>query len=187
MPGSAGAPLAIDGNLNVDQWVRTVERFPRWDEEVVVDSARIELAGTAGYALLACRGLGLEPFVVSTVGDDVFGRFVRGCLAELSVDASGVEAIEGEETPLGMVFVGPDGRRGILSTLGAHKQMSVDVAERHDRRVAGCAEVLLCGTYLLPRFSTAAVLDYARASGPGSDRGIRPQLGSGGLGGEDAS
>ena len=27
----ADAPLAIVGNLNPDQWVQTVERFPTWD------------------------------------------------------------------------------------------------------------------------------------------------------------
>jgi len=156
------APLAIVGNLNVDQWLRTVERFPDWDEEVLVDSARLELAGTAGYALLVGRALGLEPVVVSTLGDDVFGRFVLAELAALGVDAAGVEVLLGEETSLGMVFVGADGRRAILSTLGAHARMGVEVAERHDDRVARCAEVLLCGNYLLPRFSSAHVLGYAR-------------------------
>ena len=162
MPGSSERPLAIVGNLNVDQWVRTVERFPDWDEEVVVDSARLELAGTAGYLLQACRGLGLDAFVVSTIGDDVFGRFVQEQLWALDFDASGVEVVAGEETCLGMIFVGHGGRRGILSTLGAHARMDVAVTERHDERVAGCAEVFLCGSYLLPRFGPAAALPYAR-------------------------
>ena len=126
MPDSAAPALAIVGNLNVDQWVRTVDRFPAWDEELLVDSARLELAGTAGYILQACRGLGLDAFVVSTIGDDVFGRFVLGCLRELEFDASGVEVLRGEETAVGMIFVGPAGRRGILSTTGAHARMVVN-------------------------------------------------------------
>lgn len=161
-PHSGDRPLAVVGNLNVDQWIQTVERFPRWDEEVTVDSARIELAGTAGYALLACHGLGLDGFVVSTIGDDIFGRFIQQRLASLDIDATGIDVVPGEETSLGMIFVGPDGRRGILSTLGAHRCMTVDVAERHDDRIAGCAEVFLCGNYLLPSFSPAAALPYAR-------------------------
>src|SRR3712207_2151151 len=109
MVADARAPLAIVGNLNVDQWVRTVDRFPRWDEELVVDSARIELAGTAGYLLRACRGLGMDAFVVSTIGDDPFGAFVRDELRTLEVDAAGVEVLSGQETSLGMVFVGAAG------------------------------------------------------------------------------
>ncbi len=163
MPADLGAPLAIVGNLNVDQWVQTVERFPAWDEEVVVDSVRIELAGTAGYLLRTCHGLGLDAVVVSTIGDDMFGRFVQQSLGELGFDTGGVDVLRHEETSLGMIFVGPGGRRGILTTLGAHAQMDPAVADRHDLLVAGCAEVFLCGSYLLPRFGPAAARPYARA------------------------
>ena len=47
------ARIAIVGNLNVDQVVRTVIRFPAWDEELIVDSVHLELAGTAGYLAAA--------------------------------------------------------------------------------------------------------------------------------------
>ena len=162
-PSSPGplAPLAIVGNLNVDQWVGPVDRLPDWDEELVVDSARIELAGTAGYLLRACHGLGWDALAVSTIGDDDFGRVVLHELAALGADASAVEVVPGQETGLGIIFVGPDGRRSILGTLGAHAVMEPAVADRSDARVAECPEVLLCGTYLLPRFGPAAALPYA--------------------------
>ena len=162
MPISSASPLAIVGNLNVDQWVRTVTRFPQWDEEVLVDSVRLELAGTAGYALQTALALGIPPFVVSTLGDDPFGQFTLDTLADLGVDASGVEVLPGEETSLGMVFVGREGQRGILTTLGAHRRMGVEVADRQDRRVSESPEVFLCGAYLLPNFSPADLIPYAR-------------------------
>lgn len=161
-PRGADAPLAIVGNLNPDQWIGPVTRFPRWDEEILVGSARLELAGTAGYAALAASALGLPPVVVSTLGDDAFGRFTRDALAALGADVAGVEVLPGEETPLGMVFVGADGRRAIFSTLGAHARMGVEVATRHDDTVAACPDVLLCGAYLLPNFSPDLLLPYAR-------------------------
>ncbi len=156
------APLAIVGNLNADLWVSPVERFPRWDEEVVVRSARLALAGTAGYVVLACRGLGIETVTVSTVGDDVFGRFVLSELERLGARADCVEVLEGWETSLGMVFVGGDGRRSILSTLGAHERMGLEVVERHDAEIASCREVFVCGSYLLPHLSPSSVLPCAR-------------------------
>ncbi|MGI8475497.1 MAG: carbohydrate kinase family protein, partial [Thermomicrobiales bacterium] len=162
MPANPRAPIAIVGNLNVDQWVQTVARFPEWDEELFVDSARIELAGSAGYLLQAWRGLGLDAFV-STIGDDAFGAFVGERLAALGVDPSGVEVLPGEETCLGMIFVGPGGERGILTALGAHARMDLGVAERHDRGVGECAEVVLCGGYLLPKLGPAELLPYARS------------------------
>lgn len=165
MPASGcdtlAAPIAIVGNLNVDQVVRTVTRYPDWDEEIVVDSSRLELAGTAGYLLLALRGLGMAPFVVSTIGEDPFGAFLETELARLGVDASGVEVLPDFETCLGIIFVGEGGKRAILTTLGAHALMDEGVARRHDDRVASCAEVVLCGTYLLPRFGPADARHYA--------------------------
>ena len=154
--------MAIVGNLNVDLWVQTVNRFPAWDEEHIVNSARVELAGTAGYLILACRGLGIDAVAVSTVGDDLFGHFLRDQLERLGVSHQGIEIVAGEETPLSLIFVGEGGRRSILSTLGAHKYMDLDVVRRHDARIQPCQEVFLCGNYLLPRLAPADVLSYAQ-------------------------
>ena len=163
MPASElhAAPIAIVGNLNVDQVVRTVDRYPAWDEEIVVDSSRLELAGTAGYLLLALLGLGIDPFVVSTIGDDPFGAFLEGELARLGADASGIEVLPDFETCLGIIFVGTGGKRAIMTTLGAHALMDEGVAKRHDDLIAACPEVFLCGTYLLPRFGPVAAQRYA--------------------------
>ncbi|MBA2468046.1 MAG: carbohydrate kinase family protein [Chloroflexia bacterium] len=155
-------PIAIVGNLNVDQIVSTVTRFPEWDEELIVQSSRLELAGTAGYLALAARRLGLRPFVVSTVGADANGDFLRRELAVAGIDDTGVETIPELPTCLGMVFVGDRGQRGILTVLGAHERMTVAVAERHDAAVSACAEVFLCGNFLLPRFSPRLAAAYAR-------------------------
>lgn len=162
MRSELSAPLAIVGNLNVDQWLGPITRFPAWDEELLIDSSRVELAGSAGYIALACRALGISPFIVSTIGDDVFGRFTLDSLRNLGLDTSGVETIAGPPTPLGLIFIGPGGERGILSVLGAHAMMSAGVAERHDDRVATCPEVFLCGNYLLPQCTPLQMRDYAR-------------------------
>lgn len=155
------APFGIVGNLNLDLWVGPVTRFPGPDEEVLADSSRIELAGTAGYVLQAAIGLGLEPRVVSTIGDDAFGRMLLADLERLDCGTAGVEVVADAETSLGIIFVGADGSRGILTTLGAHEVMEPAVADRHDAWIAPCGEVLLCGAYLLPRFGPDALVPYA--------------------------
>jgi sugar/nucleoside kinase (ribokinase family) len=156
------APLGIVGNLNVDQWVQTVTRFPRWDEEIVVDSSRIAFAGTAGYMLLATEALGLPGFVVSTIGDDYLGTFLQEELKRIGADSTGVEIIPGGETCLGIIFVGPEGQRSIMAVLGVHEVMDADIAWKHDAGIAQCPEVMICGSFVLPRFGPAAALPYAR-------------------------
>ncbi len=160
--GVGTQPFAIVGNLNVDQIVATITRFPEWNEELLVESSRLELAGTAGYLALAARSMGITPFIVSTVGEDASADFLRRELSAAGIEDAGIEAIPELPTCLGIVFVGDRGQRSILTVLGAHEQMSVQVAERHDDAIAACAEVFLCGNYLLPQFSPGQVVEYAR-------------------------
>ena len=155
-------PIAIVGNLNVDQIVSTVRRFPDWDEELIVESSHLELAGTAGYLAATARGLGMAPFVISTVGDDSQAAFLREEMQAAGIDDSGIVTIPGTSTCLGIIFVGDTGQRAILTVLGAHKEMSVAVAERFEEQVAACPEVFLCGSYLLPRFTPKHAAGYAR-------------------------
>jgi len=155
------APFGIVGNMNLDLWVAGVTRFPQRDEEVLAASSSIELAGTAGYVLQAALALGVEPRVVSTIGDDRLGDMLLAELGKIGCPVEGLEVVAGDETSLGIVFVREDGSRGILTTLGAHAVMDPAVAKRQDAWIAPCAEVLLCGAYLLPRFGPDDILPYA--------------------------
>ena len=156
--------MAIVGNLNVDVWVRPVDRFPSVDEEQLVDSAQVELAGTAGYALLACHALKMDAITVSTIGDDSFGALIEQEAKELGVTLECVEILPGQETPVSMVFIGSDGSRSILSTLGAHGAMDLDVVTRHDEQIARCRELFICGSYLLPRLGPHVIKAYAETA-----------------------
>ncbi|MDQ4045437.1 MAG: carbohydrate kinase family protein [Chloroflexota bacterium] len=177
-------PLAIVGNLNVDLWVRPVDRFPGTDEEHIVESARVELAGTAGYALHACSALGLDAVTISTIGEDALGRLILQAAEELSVPLDGTEVLSGRETPLSMVFIGSDGSRSIMSTLGAHADMDMDVVMRHDADIAKCSELFICGSYLLPRLGPADIHEYAQvAQGRGQTVVFDPSWDPSGWGG----
>lgn len=161
MHANTDAPLAIVGNLNVDLWVQTLRRFPAQSEELTVDSAQPEMAGTAGYLMLACQGLGIEPLTVSTIGDDLFGHFLLDHLQAQGFSTHGIQVLRGQETPLSMIFIGEDGQRSILSTLGAHKYLDISVVEQHDDLTMRCHEIFLCGNYLLPQLTPQHVLRYA--------------------------
>lgn len=161
---SESVPIAIVGNLNIDIWVRPVDRFPGPDEEELVDSARVELAGTAGYALRACSALGLYPYTVSTIGDDAFGQMILQAMRQSEISLDGVAVLAERETPLSMVFVASDGSRTIISTLGSHADMSIDAVLDHDAEIARCHELFICGSYLLPQLGPGDIREYARAA-----------------------
>jgi sugar/nucleoside kinase (ribokinase family) len=161
---SESVPIAIVGNLNLDICMRPVDRFPGRDEEHLVDSARVELAGTAGYALRAWAALGLDAFIISTVGNDAFGQMILQSAQQLGISLDGVAVIADRETPLSLVFVASDGSRSIMSTLGAHAEMSMDIVIGNDAEIARCQELFICGSYLLPQLGPADIRDYAQAA-----------------------
>jgi len=154
--------LAVVGNLNIDVWVHPVDRFPSVDEEALVDSMRVELAGTVGYVALAARALGQSVLPVSTIGDDALGQALAAAAVRAQIEMSAVDVLEDRQTPISLVFIDSDGGRSILSTLGAHEDMDMQIVSRHDEDIARCDEVLLCGSYLLPKLSPSHLLSYAR-------------------------
>jgi sugar/nucleoside kinase (ribokinase family) len=158
------APLGILGNFNADLVVGPVPHMPAWDEEVLAGGSNLWTAGTAGYMALAAHALGIEPRIVSAIGDDQVGRSLLDDLARRGIPTDGIAVLPGERTPMGIVVVGPGGRRGIISFNGAHDRLDRTVYEAGREWLAGCAELILCGTYLLPRLGPAEALQIARGA-----------------------
>ncbi|HYF79717.1 MAG TPA: sugar kinase [Symbiobacteriaceae bacterium] len=158
------APMGIVGNFNADLVVGPVSHMPAWDEEVLADGCNLWTAGTAGYMALAAQALGMEPRIVSAIGDDQTGRSLLADLARRSIPTAGIALLPGERTPMGIVVVGPGGKRAILSFNGAHDRLDRAVYEGARASLAGCAELIICGTYLLPRLGPAEAAWIARGA-----------------------
>ncbi len=82
------------GDCDVDIFVR-VERLPTWDEKVPGDLLSIQGGGVAANFCCAAARLGLRTSLVSSVGDDQFGRIALESLTAFGVDTGGV-AIRGD-------------------------------------------------------------------------------------------
>ncbi len=156
------APLGIVGNFNADLVLGPFDRMPEWDEELAAPHGGLWTAGAAGYLALAARALGMQPRIVSTLGQDAMGRLLLANLQDLGIPTGGISVLDGEASPLSVVVVGPDGRRGILSVPGAHERMDLCVYRAHRDFLAGCAELVICGSYLLPALGPVQALEMAR-------------------------
>jgi 5-dehydro-2-deoxygluconokinase len=65
-----------------------------------VTSFRRFLGGTAGNVAVAAARLGLRAAVLTGVGDDPFGAYVRGALTRFGVDDALVRTVPGVQTPI---------------------------------------------------------------------------------------
>jgi 5-dehydro-2-deoxygluconokinase len=72
-----------------------------------VRTFRKMLGGTAGNVAVAAARLGRRTAVITKVGDDPFGGYIRGALAEFGVDARFVGTDEQLRTPLAFCEIHP--------------------------------------------------------------------------------
>ena len=87
--------ILIVGDINVDFLVR-IPRFPEYDDDVQVESLKLEGGGFAANTAYALKKLGTDTMLVGCVGNDQNGIVALESLNEIGVDTSKVIVKEGK-------------------------------------------------------------------------------------------
>jgi sugar/nucleoside kinase (ribokinase family) len=126
----SGLDLLVVGDCNPDLVLRGEEIEPTFGQvERIVDDAELTIGGSGAIAACGAARLGLRTALASVVGDDLFGRFMLGALAERGVDVSGVVVRAGARTGVTVVLVcGPD--RAMLTSLGTIVELTTELVDR---------------------------------------------------------
>lgn len=133
-----------------------------WDTEIIADRFEQRIAGTAGYMALALHGLGIPSVIISSVGQDPYGDFLVNSLLERGLEVQGVEKLPGLQTCVGFVVVHQNGSRAITTVSGAHDHFDIEMYHRKKHLLQDCSEIVICGTYLLPKFSLVEAIIVAK-------------------------
>ena len=129
------------------------------------------LGGDAANEALVLARLRHAPALVSVVGDDAPGDFVRRTLARAGVDTSAVAVRPGLDTGINVVLVRPDGERGfITSQSGSLRRLALsDILPALDApALAGARVACLASLFVSPELTlddTAALFDALKARG----------------------
>lgn len=153
--------LAVLGNVNVDLIMGPTPPWPRPGTEVVVERDELRAGGGVAYAGLAWAALGAPHVVAAGVGDDAFGRWLRGC-----VPGSGAWAVAPCATTISVGLTHPDGERTFFTTRGHLPELSWEDARAQLDRLEG-GLLLLCGGFLTERLTAdyPALMAWAAAGG----------------------
>ncbi|MFQ3544543.1 PfkB family carbohydrate kinase [Halobacillus rhizosphaerae] len=154
-------PVGIIGNFNLDIVVGGLEARPAWDSEVMAEGYERRVAGTAGYMAMALQALGLQPVILSSIGQDSEGAYLLEELQRMDIPADGIVTLENHQTPTSFVIVHKDGSRAIVSVLGAHHEFGNEMYKQKQHLLSSCEEVMICGNYLLPKFTVVDALEAA--------------------------
>lgn len=104
--GPVGLDLFIDGYAPRDPLI-----LESWAGPAKIDALA---AGSSGYTAMACHGLGHTVRLVSSVGDDVFGRHVLSQLETHGLDVGEIEIARGQTGVAVYLRIFGDAKRPML-------------------------------------------------------------------------
>ena len=164
---SAPDALVI-GDANPDLLL-TGDAVPRFGQaETLVESADLVLGGSAAIAACGLARLGVTTALAATVGDDLYGEFVRDALIERGVD---VRWLRTDPTvPTGLSVVLSAGDRAILTYPGTIASAGPEVVD--DDLMARVRHVHSASFFLQPRLAPHLPRLLATARGEGATTSV---------------
>jgi sugar/nucleoside kinase (ribokinase family) len=154
------------GILVADVIARPVDALPPAGTLELLDEITLHGGGCALNTATALARFGLRPSVVGKVGDDAFGDFVVGLLAERGIDSAGVLRDDEVPTSSTVVLVDARGERTFLHLPGANGVLTAGQLDHG--LVLGGRALHVAGSLVMPMLDggpTAALLATAREHG----------------------
>lgn len=111
--------LACIGLTTLDVVARAIDELPKVEGTGLVEGIACAPAGTAGAPALLAARLGVPSRLISAVGDDLTGRFIRAALSDAGVDVSDLETLPGLPSSTTLLAVSSSGVRPGFHALGA--------------------------------------------------------------------
>ena len=161
------------GHVNWDVTLY-VDRLPSPDGESVITDQVQSGGGSASNTAVVFAGLGLQPVLLGSVGDDRYARLVRKELSDVGVDCTNLKRASDGETTVKYLVVDEEGRVMVLANEGANEAFaSGDLPEE---TLAGASHLHLTSqrprtAYELARDAVAA--DIPVSFDPGRRLGAR--------------
>ncbi|KAJ5076784.1 ribokinase [Anaeramoeba ignava] len=120
-----------------------VSRFPKSGETISGDSLEIGFGGKGANQAIIAQKMGAKTSLISTVGDDDFGKQVIQNLVAYSVPTDHVRTIPNKKTGISFVDIDKDGNSYTVIHAGVTKDLTSKDIEEYEE-VFKDAKVVLC-------------------------------------------
>jgi ribokinase len=160
---SNGPQLTIIGDIGVDLVMGPLASWPRVGTETIMDRSELRAGGSAGNAALAVHYLGGRSRLISAVGGDEFGAWLRGQLAAIETALQPCD----QPTTVTVGLLHSCGDRTFFTTRGHLEHLSPEFVRSQLGRAAPGAVALLAGPFLTPslRASYPRLIEELREHG----------------------
>ena len=139
--------LTIIGDVGIDLVMGPIERWPAIGTESLMNRSELRAGGSAGNTALAASYLGAESRLVSAVGNDALGTWLKEQFGSLNASLSACNA----PTSVSVGFIHACGERTFFTTRGHLETLAYEHVRPllHSAPNAGSI-VMLCGAFLTP-------------------------------------
>jgi ribokinase len=120
------------GNANVDIKI-FLETIPGQDESIDALAITMNAGGAASNFAIAAAKIGIESYIIASLGNDELGRFYLEALRKGNVNTSYIKVVEGVRTGLALILnvLGED--RRMIQSSGANEELTPsDILERRE-------------------------------------------------------
>jgi sugar/nucleoside kinase (ribokinase family) len=144
--------LIIIGDVGVDLVLGPISEWPRVGTEALVERSELRAGGSAANAALAVSYLGGHSQLLSVVGNDEPGAWLRGQLQPLGATLAVCDA----PTTLSVGLIHSCGERTFFTTRGHLEALSYEILRAHIPWAPDAGSIaLLSGVFLTPALRAA--------------------------------
>lgn len=144
--------LVIIGDVGVDLVLGPISEWPRVGTEALVERSELRAGGSAANAALAVSYLGGQSQLLSVVGNDEPGAWLRGQLAPLGATLAVCDA----PTTLSVGLIHSCGERTFFTTRGHLEALSYEILRPRIPTAPDAGSIaLLSGVFLTPTLRSA--------------------------------
>lgn len=148
------------GILCADVLAHPVDALPKRGKLGLVDGIHLQIGGCASNAAIDICRLGGSAGIISKIGADGFGDFVRETLVNERVDISGLTCDPSISTAASVVAIGSDGERSVMHCLGSNAAFDINAVR--GELLQGARALFIAGTFLMPAFDGAGTVQALR-------------------------
>src|SRR5499427_3182226 len=155
MGGNQQHRLMIIGDVGVDLVLGPISEWPRVGTEALIERSELRAGGSAGNAALAVSYLGGQSQLLSAIGNDEPGAWLRAQLQPLGATLAVYDA----PTTLSVGLIHSCGERTFFTTRGHLEALSYEMLRARIPRVPEAGSIaLLSGVFLTPALRVAYTL-----------------------------
>ena len=116
--------ISVVGNIVVDFIATPIKNIPHWGELYNVEyPIGMNIGGNGAIAAVCAARLGLVPYLVGCVGDDIIGKRIIDMLKAEKVRTDFIKQINGQSTGTTLALARKDGERMFFHHMGSNTRL----------------------------------------------------------------